>query len=281
MTDDIISRSELIKAIDNLDRVACDEHGEAVFVSDLIDTVWKFPSVQTVQIANNEVHLCSSCQYTYVTCPSHGNDAFFGDGTGNDNICVCNKYKPISVKGKAEDCISRKAAMKAVLKVVPNDEYFNEKIRNSIESLPSVQPYGYKKGCRNCRHGKYNDLWKTHFCYCPNDCDNWNMWEPSVETEKKRGKWNLVDEEEPRRYGCSVVYPCCPNCNEPLYEVDKCVFCGQEIDQEDEKLQQWLEPPEIETMKCFQCGGTMEYVKSKYNGHKHGRCLDCGLTFME
>lgn len=42
----------------------------------------------------------------------------------------------------------------------------------------------YKKGCRNCEHGKYNDHWKTHFCYCPNDCNNWDMWEP-----KTTGKW--------------------------------------------------------------------------------------------
>lgn len=49
-------------------------------------------------IQNNAVHLCDSCQHTYVTCPSHGNDAVFGDGKGNDNICACNKYRPISAR---------------------------------------------------------------------------------------------------------------------------------------------------------------------------------------
>ena len=221
--DDLISRQAAIEAVTQYCTDAYIEDGD-YHASGMEYELNNLPAAQAVQIANNEMHLCSSCQYTYVTCPSHGNDAFFGDGTGNDNICVCNKYKPISVKGKAEDCISRKAAMKAVLKVVPNDEYFNEKIRNSIESLPSVQLEEYKKGCRNCRHGKYNDLWKTHFCYCPNDCDNWNMWEPSVETEKKRGKWQVLQHNEQfdifrcDKCGyCQIFFPgfkniFCPNC---------------------------------------------------------------------
>lgn len=75
--------------------------------------------------------------------------------------------------------------------------------------------------------------------------------------------------------------PFCPSCGEPLYEHEKCVFCGQEIDQDDEKLQEYLKPPEIETMTCFKCGGTLEFIRSKYNGHKHGHCRDCGLRFME
>lgn len=55
-------------------------------------------TAQPERIQNNAVHLCDSCQYTYVTCPSHGNDAVFGDGKGNDNICACNKYRPISAQ---------------------------------------------------------------------------------------------------------------------------------------------------------------------------------------
>lgn len=75
--------------------------------------------------------------------------------------------------------------------------------------------------------------------------------------------------------------PVCPSCEEPLYETDRCVFCGQEIDQDDEKLQKWLEPPEIKTEVCHWCGGTIEYIESKYNGHRHGKCRDCGLRIME
>lgn len=62
------------------------------------DFVWAInalPSAQPERIQNNAVHLCDSCQYTYATCPSHGNDAVFGDGKGNYNICACNKYRPI------------------------------------------------------------------------------------------------------------------------------------------------------------------------------------------
>lgn len=52
----------------------------------------------------------------------------------------------------------------------------------AIENLPSVQSETeYKKGCRNCRHGKYNDHWKTHFCYCPNDCNDYDRWQPAAD----------------------------------------------------------------------------------------------------
>ena len=62
----------------------------------------ELPPAQPERIQNNAVHLCDSCQYTYVTCPSHGNDAVFGDGKGNDNICACNKYRPISAQPERE-----------------------------------------------------------------------------------------------------------------------------------------------------------------------------------
>ena len=71
------------------------------------DVLESLPSAQPERIQNNAVHLCDSCQYTYVTCPSHGNDAVFGDGKGNDNICACNKYRPISAQPeniRCKDC---------------------------------------------------------------------------------------------------------------------------------------------------------------------------------
>lgn len=76
-------------------------HGEILSVSEIIDLLRGISteegsvSRQELTITNNKVHLCDSCQYTYVTCPSHGDDAIFGDGKGNDNICACNKYLPI------------------------------------------------------------------------------------------------------------------------------------------------------------------------------------------
>ncbi len=76
--------------------------------------------------------------------------------------------------------------------------------------------------------------------------------------------------------------PFCPACDEPLYEQDKCVFCGQEIETEP-KLIKWFQPSPIETMDCFMCGGkdTVDFKRSKYNGHKRGRCRACGMTFIE
>lgn len=76
-------------------------HGEILSVSEIIDLLRGISteegsvSRQELTITNNKVHLCDSCQYTYVTCPSHGDDAIFGDGKGHDNICACNKYLPI------------------------------------------------------------------------------------------------------------------------------------------------------------------------------------------
>ena len=62
----------------------------------IVEVVNELPSAQRKieSILDNKVHLCSSCQYTYPTCPEHGNDVVFGDGIGNDNICACAKYKP-------------------------------------------------------------------------------------------------------------------------------------------------------------------------------------------
>lgn len=72
----------------------CSEAGSDM--RNMLDEIEALPPAQPQRIQNNAVHLCDSCQYTYVTCPSHGNDAVFGDGKGNDNICACNKYRPIS-----------------------------------------------------------------------------------------------------------------------------------------------------------------------------------------
>ncbi len=76
--------------------------------------------------------------------------------------------------------------------------------------------------------------------------------------------------------------PICPNCEEPLYEYDHCVFCGQPI-QMDAKLEEWIKPPEIQRGDCFVCGGkgTLEFVRVKPNNHAHGHCTACGMSFME
>lgn len=40
--------------------------------------------------------------------------------------------------------------------------------------------------------------------------------------------------------------PICPNCHEYAYERDKCVFCGQLFDQDDEKMAEYCNPTLIE-----------------------------------
>lgn len=44
---------------------------------------------------NNFVHLCNSCCNKYPSCSDEEHNIIFGDGIGNDNICCCNKYKPL------------------------------------------------------------------------------------------------------------------------------------------------------------------------------------------
>lgn len=47
------------------------------------------------EIQNNDIHLCKSCWKEYPECDAEKDDVCFGDGTGNDNICACNKYIPL------------------------------------------------------------------------------------------------------------------------------------------------------------------------------------------
>ena len=48
------------------------------------------------RINNNEVHLCVSCINDYPMCDSC--NIYFGDGVGNDNICSCSSYEPVSLR---------------------------------------------------------------------------------------------------------------------------------------------------------------------------------------
>ena len=100
--DDLISRQAAIDAIKVLPKwpdavsAVCLDYADVMSV---LHDIEKLPSAQLKRkIPNNKVHLCNSCQHTYVTCPSHGADAVFGDGTGNDNICACSQYLPIAAQ---------------------------------------------------------------------------------------------------------------------------------------------------------------------------------------
>lgn len=57
-----------------------------------------------------------------------------------------------------------------------------------LRNLPSAQPEQAIKDCRNCKFGDYNDHWNTNFCYYSGDCNNWDKWEPSAQSEIIRCK---------------------------------------------------------------------------------------------
>ena len=44
------------------------------------------------------------------------------------------------------------------------------------------------KDCRNCKHGHYNDVWDTYFCYCDENCTTWDKWEPAQPELRKNNK---------------------------------------------------------------------------------------------
>lgn len=106
--------------------------------------------------------------------------------------------------------------------------------------------------------------------------------------EKVRKNWN--NPPKPPRWDCDILpngklsgaMPFCPNCGEPLYDTDRCYFCGQAILQ-DEAMEEFQTPSEEEHMDCLFCGGkgTLIYTRSRYNGHLHGRCTKCGASIIE
>lgn len=79
------------------------------------------------------------------------------------------------------------------------------------------------------------DELKRDFCTgcienCPNECDEIRIInsQPTIEAEPVRlGKWELIDEAEPRRYGCS-------RCKRlAWWETDYCPNCGAKMEGEE------------------------------------------------
>ena len=105
-------------------------------------------------------------------------------------------------------------------------------------------------------------------------------WKKNIDNAPLPAKW-----ERDWDGGCDCwtgYMPFCPNCGEPLYEPERCYFCGQAI-LLDERMEAYNKPPEVKIMDCFSCGGigTVEYTESRYNGHKRGHCTKCGMRFIE
>lgn len=104
--------------------------------------------------------------------------------------------------------------------------------------------------------------------------------------EKRRKElWAIYSKRKPIKlplindgYG---IIPECPVCGEMPYSTEQCHWCGQKFI-EDEEIREYNKVEE-ETMTCPSCGAKdgFVYVRSKYNGHKHGTCKVCGMRIME
>lgn len=60
-------------------------------------------------------------------------------------------------------------------------------IIHKIDEMPTIEPERIQalKDCTNCKHGHYNDHYGIPFCYNPDNCDEWNLWEPKdIEPER-------------------------------------------------------------------------------------------------
>lgn len=90
--------------------------------------------------------------------------------------------KALKAQDATGDTINRQAAIDAAndwlldcFKVEKQDRSCG--LIRRLEDLPSAQPEQAIKDCRNCKFGKYNDHWNTNFCYCSDNCNNWDKWE--------------------------------------------------------------------------------------------------------
>ncbi|MEY8369771.1 hypothetical protein AALA24_13545 [Anaerovoracaceae bacterium 42-11] len=108
--------------------------------------------------------------------------------------------------------------------------------------------------------------------------------EHDAERERERKKkWAMYANKPPVKlliefdgYG---DIPVCPVCGDLPYSMEQCYWCGQRFIQ-DEEIEEYNKPDVVE-MKCFVCGGKMVGTISKYNGHFHGQCEECGATIIQ
>ena len=109
--------------------------------------------------------------------------------------------------------------------------------------------------------------------------------EEDIENRRKE-LWAIYEKRDPVKLPIVIDefggrIPECPICGEMPYSTEQCHFCGQRFIQDKEieeynKPDEWLED-------CPSCGGkkTMKIGRAKYNGHKHGSCSACGMSWME
>ena len=106
-----------------------------------------------------------------------------------------------------------------------------------------------------------------------------------VENRRKE-LWAIYSKREPVKlpivldeFGGRI--PQCPTCGEMPYDTEQCHWCGQRFIQ-DKELEEYLKDEEWYE-DCPSCGskGTLKIGRSNYNGHKHGSCSACGMSWIE
>lgn len=131
-------------------------------------------------------------------------------------------------------------------------EWLWGKLNDAIEHAPTIEPERIQalKDCTNCKHGHYNDHYGIPFCYNPDNCNEWNLWEPKdIEPERKTGEWVGIKEycdylnEEAEREGKGNryipsgmnIHVYCNQCWEPNdRRTTYCPNCGARLVQEGE-----------------------------------------------
>lgn len=86
--EDFLSKLEYLRKINGFKSIA-------ETVRKIIEKEFRKEIEKMKEVSNNHIHLCQSCYKEFPNCDADNNDIMFGDGTGNDNICCCNKYIPI------------------------------------------------------------------------------------------------------------------------------------------------------------------------------------------
>ena len=127
---------------------------------------------------------------------------------------------------------------------------------------------------------KFTCHWHDMECSRKHDCEGCKF--QPADDDKINGKAEPVHIKWQDSYE-NTVEPVCPACGESaLYILERCVFCGQRF-LTDDRAEEMKKPAKVEHMDCFSCGAKngIDYVRSSYNGHRHGECRVCGMRFVE
>lgn len=227
-------------------------------------------------------NLCARCRNGYPVDAMDGPYYCDEHGTVSDEVTECEDYE-FRFSSSATICMEELLFYKSEFEPVDNGHVCGECHRYSTDH-PRRKPW-----CCACYGpGEIEPDRKACKLYWDRAEQEQKDREEAERREIERAeRWKQNENNPPavaewrREYDLGPM-PFCPNCHEPLYEFDQCYFCGQKIEMDD-ALREYAKPPEVEHMDCFSCGGkgTIEFIRAKGNGHRHGHCTACGMTFME